>query len=116
MDVIIRGERLLIDIDFKSKFEIARATKTYKSMLQTLPCIFVGKADRLQRIVVLICKAAKQSLKKKGLHVPPWRRAEYVKSKWLSSHVRVDQNPDEEVKQDSVGMINESIGSVVFGV
>ncbi|KAG7574132.1 PDDEXK-like [Arabidopsis suecica] len=116
VDVIMKGERLLIDIDFKSKFEIARATKTYKSMLQTLPYIFVGKVDRLQRIIILICKAAKQSLKKKGLHVPPWRRAEYVKSKWLSSHVRVDQNSNEEVKQESVDMITESVGSIVFGV
>ncbi|XP_019099874.1 PREDICTED: uncharacterized protein LOC104784264 [Camelina sativa] len=116
VDVIIKGERLLIDIDFKSKFEIARATKTYKSMLQTLPYIFVGKADRLQRIIMLICKAAKESLKKKGLHVPPWRRAEYVKSKWLSSYVRDDQNSDEEVKQESVDMITGSIGSIVFGV
>ncbi|CAL9236084.1 unnamed protein product [Arabidopsis halleri] len=116
VDVIMKGERLLIDIDFKSKFEIARATKTYKSMLQTLPYIFVGKADRLQRIIILICKAAKQSLKKKGLHVPPWRRAEYVKSKWLSSHVRADQNSNEEVKQESVDMITESVGSIVFGV
>ncbi|AEC09589.1 DNA-directed RNA polymerase subunit beta-beta protein, putative (DUF506) [Arabidopsis thaliana] len=116
VDVIMKGERLLIDIDFKSKFEIARATKTYKSMLQTLPYIFVGKADRLQKIIVLICKAAKQSLKKKGLHVPPWRRAEYVKSKWLSSHVRVDQNSNGEVKQESVEVIAESVSSIVFGV
>lgn len=45
--VIFKCERLLIDIAFKSKFEIARATKSYKSILQTLPYIFVDKEDRL---------------------------------------------------------------------
>lgn len=115
--MIIKGdERLLIDIDFKSKFEIARATKTYKSMQQTLPYIFVGKADRLQRIITLITKAAKQSLTKKGLHVAPWRRAEYVESKWLSFHVRADQNSDEQDKKGPVDMLTKSVGSLVFGV
>ncbi|KAJ0262322.1 DNA-directed RNA polymerase subunit beta-beta protein [Hirschfeldia incana] len=114
VDVMIDGERLLIDIDFKSNFEIARATKTYKSILQTLPCIFVGKAERLQRIIILICEAAKKSLKKKGLHVPPWRRAEYVKSKWMSPYVR---GPDAgEDKQEPVDVLTKSVGSIDFGV
>ncbi|KAG2332438.1 hypothetical protein Bca52824_003618 [Brassica carinata] len=114
VDVMIDGERLLIDVDFKSNFEIARATKTYKSILQTLPCIFVGKADRLQRIIILVCEAAKKSLKKKGLHVPPWRRAEYVKSKWMSPYVR---GPDaEDDKQEPVDVLTKSVGSIVFGV
>uniref|UniRef100_A0A1J3CU00 DUF506 family protein n=1 Tax=Noccaea caerulescens TaxID=107243 RepID=A0A1J3CU00_NOCCA len=116
VDVVIEGERFLIDVDFKSKFEIARATKTYKSILQTLPYIFVGKEDRLQRIIILTSKAAKQSLKKKGLHVPPWRRAEYVKSKWMSPYVRVYQNSDGEDKQERVDMLTRSVGAIVFGV
>lgn len=114
VDVIIDGERLLIDIDFKPNFEIARATKTYKSILQTLPCIFVGKVDRLQKIIILVCEGAKKSLKKKGLHVPPWRRAEYVKSKWISPYVR---GPDaEEDKQEPVDVLTKSVGSIAFGV
>ncbi|CAN8287240.1 unnamed protein product [Cochlearia groenlandica] len=116
VDVMNKGERLIIDIDFKSEFEIARATKTYKSILQTLPYVFVGRAERLDRIIVLMSNAAKESLKKKGLHVPPWRRVEYVKSKWLSTHVRVgDQNSSEEGKQESVDRLTSSVGSIVFG-
>ncbi|WCJ21615.1 hypothetical protein M5689_003753 [Euphorbia peplus] len=88
IDVIILGERLLIDIDFRSEFEIARSTKAYMSLLRVLPCIFVGKADRLQKIISVVSDAAKQSLKKKGMHIPPWRKAEYVKAKWLSPHTR----------------------------
>lgn len=88
IDVVIQGERLIVDIDFRSEFEIARSTKTYKSILQILPYIFVGKADRLQKIIAIASEAAKQSLKKKGMHVPPWRKAEYIKAKWLSPHAR----------------------------
>ncbi|KAL4375854.1 hypothetical protein GQ457_02G003490 [Hibiscus cannabinus] len=94
IDVIIEGERLLIDIDFRSEFEIARSTKTYKSILQMLPFIFVGKADRLQRIITIVSEAAKQSLKKKGMHVPPWRKAEYVSAKWLSPCNRATPSPE----------------------
>ncbi|KFK36783.1 hypothetical protein AALP_AA4G170300 [Arabis alpina] len=117
VDVIYKEERFLIDIDFKSKFEIARATKTYKLMQQTLPYIFVGKEDRLLKIIILITKAAKQSLKKKGLHVAPWRRTEYVKAKWMSFHVRVDHNSDgEDKKEPVVDMLTKSVSSIVFGV
>lgn len=83
------NERVLIDIDFRSEFEIARSTKSYKAILQTLPYIFVGKSDRLQSIIAIVSEAAKQSLKKKGMHIPPWRKAEYVKAKWLSPYTRI---------------------------
>ncbi|CAL9221950.1 unnamed protein product [Arabidopsis halleri] len=88
IDVIIGEERLIIDVDFRSEFDIARQTSGYKALLQSLPFIFVGKSDRLSQIVFLISEAAKQSLKKKGMHFPPWRKAEYMRSKWLSSYTR----------------------------
>uniref|UniRef100_A0A7N0SY67 Uncharacterized protein n=1 Tax=Kalanchoe fedtschenkoi TaxID=63787 RepID=A0A7N0SY67_KALFE len=94
IDVIHEGERLLIDVDFRSEFEIARPTKTYKNILQTLPLIFVGKPNRLQKIITTVTDAAKQSLKKKGLHFPPWRKAEYVKCKWLAPYTRIAPTPE----------------------
>ncbi|CAN0886767.1 hypothetical protein LINGRAHAP2_LOCUS15436 [Linum grandiflorum] len=95
IDVIVSGgERVLVDIDFRSEFEIARSTKAYRLILQTLPQIFVGNADRLQKIIAVVCEAAKQSMKKKGMHVPPWRKVEYVKAKWLSPYTRTStQSP-----------------------
>ncbi|XP_031269959.1 uncharacterized protein LOC116128390 [Pistacia vera] len=105
IDVIIQGERLIIDIDFRSEFEIARSTKAYKSILQTLPYIFVGKADRLQKIIGIVSEAAKQSLKKKGMHVPPWRKADYIKAKWLSPHPRAhESHPEIENNQPLQGL------------
>jgi uncharacterized protein (TIGR01615 family) len=101
IDVIVEGgERLLVDIDFRSEFEIARSTGKYKTILQQLPYIFVGKSDRLNQIVSVVSEAAKQSLKKKGLHIPPWRKAEYMKGKWLSPHTRTTSSQTTETIED----------------
>lgn len=101
IDVLVDGEeRIVIDIDFKSEFEIARPTSNYKTILQSLPYIYVGKPDRLKQVVSIISEAAKQSLKKKGMHIPPWRKAEYMRAKWLSSYTRTTAEQSE--KQGSV--------------
>ncbi|KAI3819368.1 hypothetical protein L1987_13197 [Smallanthus sonchifolius] len=100
IDAVIEGDRLIIDIDFRSEFEIARSTKSYRSVLQMLPHIFVGRPDRLQNIINIVSDAAKQSLKKKGMPLPPWRRADYVKAKWLSPCNRIINNYSDNNKND----------------
>ncbi|KAK1681991.1 hypothetical protein QYE76_042839 [Lolium multiflorum] len=80
--------RLIVEVDFRSEFEVARSTKAYRAVLQALPSLFVGTPDRLGQIVAVVAEAARQSLKKKGLHFPPWRKPEYMRAKWLSAHVR----------------------------
>lgn len=86
---MIEGDRFVLDVDFRSEFEIARSTKTYRAVLQSLPLVFVGKPDRVQQIVTVVSEAARQSLMKKGLHFPPWRKLEYMKAKWLAPHERL---------------------------
>ncbi|GER24883.1 hypothetical protein STAS_00426 [Striga asiatica] len=100
VDAKVECERLIIDIDFRSEFEIARPTKAYRQVLQTLPNIFVGKAERLEKIVSVVSEAAKQSLKKRGMPVPPWRKAGYVKAKWLSPFTRSSSSHDNEKIDD----------------
>lgn len=100
IDVVMGKERVIVDVDFRSEFEIARSTKTYKAILQTLPYVFVGKCDRLQSIVAIISEAGKQSLNKKGLHVPPWRKLEYVRAKWLSPYMRTTPGVKEKTEDE----------------
>ncbi|CAN0857256.1 hypothetical protein LINGRAHAP2_LOCUS6695 [Linum grandiflorum] len=100
VDVIVDGERLLIDIDFRSEFEIARSTGAYKAVLQSLPYLFVGKAERLGQIVSIVSEAARQSLKKKGMHFPPWRKAEYIRAKWLSPFTRLTDTAPVDCKAE----------------
>ncbi|KAK7318462.1 hypothetical protein RJT34_03164 [Clitoria ternatea] len=76
--------RVIVDIDFRSQFELARPTQHYKELTDSLPVIFVGTENKLCKIISLLCSAAKQSLREKGLHVPPWRTTTYMQSKWLS--------------------------------
>ncbi|XP_073003981.1 uncharacterized protein [Typha latifolia] len=77
--------RLIVDIEFRSQFEVARPTKAYTQLSSILPPIFVGREEKLKKVVSLLCSAAQQSLKERGLHIPPWRRSSYMQSKWLSS-------------------------------
>ncbi|KAB1218091.1 hypothetical protein CJ030_MR3G014499 [Morella rubra] len=112
IDVIVDGERLLIDIDFRSEFEVARSTGTYKAILQSLPYIFVGKTDRLGQIVSIVAEAAKQSLKKKGMHFPPWRKAEYMRAKWLSPYTRATEPRSSATLSDTLSVTENEDSSV----
>ncbi|KAL6883434.1 hypothetical protein ACP4OV_010848 [Aristida adscensionis] len=86
-------ERVLVDVDFRSAFEVARPTKAYRALLQRLPPVFVGKDDRLRLLVAAAADAARASLKKRGLHLPPWRKPEYMRAKWLSPYDREPPPP-----------------------
>ncbi|KAG5125667.1 hypothetical protein JHK82_026502 [Glycine max] len=103
IDAIVEGERLIVDVDFRSEFEVARSTGTYKAMLQSLPFTYVGKSERLTEIVAIVSEAAKQSLKKKGMHVPPWRKRDYMLAKWLSpSSIREKEKENKQPPSSSV--------------
>ncbi|XP_054807420.1 uncharacterized protein LOC129309749 [Prosopis cineraria] len=105
-----RRERLIVDIDFRSQFELARPTQDYREMIDSVPVIFVGNEDRLCKIISLLCSAAKQSLRQKGLHVPPWRTNGYMQSKWLSGCHKETENPrkDYRVARDQSGCGDET--------
>ncbi|CAL5208000.1 unnamed protein product [Lathyrus oleraceus] len=118
IDAIVEGETLIIDIDFRSEFEIARSTGTYKTILQSLPYIFVGKKERLKQIVSIVSEAAKQSLKKKGMHVPPWRKRDYMLAKWISpSAARSKQVADAAAQETPTQDVNNDSGELelIFG-
>lgn len=87
-DTFRMSNRLVVDIDFRAQFEIARPSSGYLAVWQLLPATFVGKPERLQQIINVMSEAAKQSLKLKGLHLPPWRKPDYLKAKWLSPYKR----------------------------
>ncbi|GAB4848270.1 hypothetical protein Ancab_002937 [Ancistrocladus abbreviatus] len=76
--------RLIADLDFKSQFEVARPTASYLELSNTVPSIFVGNEKKLRRVITILCSAAEESLRERGLHIPPWRTAAYMQSKWFS--------------------------------
>ncbi|KAK9230319.1 hypothetical protein WN944_023286 [Citrus x changshan-huyou] len=121
IDIMVEDEqteepiRLIVDIDFKSQFELARPTQAYKELTNILPSIFVGQEEKLNKIISLLCSAAKQSLKERGLHIPPWRTSTYMHSKWLSAGCQKcseniesafgRKNIEEENRRASVGNV-----------
>ncbi|CAO2167876.1 unnamed protein product [Urochloa humidicola] len=93
IDVIIHGdttgpERLIVDIDFRSHFEIARAVDSYGTLLNSLPVVYVGTLPRLKQFLHVMVDAAKWSLKQNSMPLPPWRSLPYLQAKWQSKYER----------------------------
>lgn len=83
-----QSHRYFVDLDFAGEFVIARPTRHYELLLQTLPEVFVGRSEDLKQIVKAMSDAAKRSLKSRGLSLPPWRKNRYMQNKWFGSHRR----------------------------
>lgn len=81
-------ERLIIDIDFRSHFEIARAVESYDKILKSLPVAFVGSLMKLKQFLQVMAEAARVSLKQNSMPLPPWRSLAYLQAKWHSPYQR----------------------------
>ncbi|KAB2604406.1 hypothetical protein D8674_039598 [Pyrus ussuriensis x Pyrus communis] len=81
-----RGEiRVVIELNFRAEFEMARASENYNRLISWLPEVFVGKADRLRALIKILCCAAKTCMKEKKMHLGPWRKHKYVQAKWFGT-------------------------------
>ncbi|KAJ6826767.1 uncharacterized protein M6B38_370650 [Iris pallida] len=93
VDVVVYGnvggsDRFIIDIDFRSHFEIARAVESYDAILTLLPVVYVGPLSRLEQFLRVMVDAAKYSLKQNSMPLPPWRSLSYLHAKWHSKFER----------------------------
>ena len=93
IDVVFPGddmklERIIVDIDFQSQFQVARPTDEFDLCIRVSPVVFVGRQDVLLQLVDILSDAARRSLRTQGMHIPPWRRMEYLKAKWVSPYKR----------------------------
>ncbi|OEL13946.1 hypothetical protein BAE44_0025032 [Dichanthelium oligosanthes] len=124
IDVVVAGEdggagaaissnsgRLVVDIDFRSQFQLARPAPWYAHLWARLPAVFVGPRVKLRKAVSLLCAAAQRSLRESGLHVPPWRRSRYMQAKWLPRDVMLPGGaPEVAAAQWSVAIGREGGG------
>lgn len=85
----VGSERVIIDIDFRSHFEIARAVQSYDAILRSLPVIYVGSWPKLKQLLQVMVEAAKGSLKQNSMPLPPWRSLAYLQAKWQSKYERI---------------------------
>ncbi|TQD85169.1 hypothetical protein C1H46_029257, partial [Malus baccata] len=82
------SERIIIDLDFRSHFEIARAVQSYDRILNSLPVVYVGSLTRLKQYLQVMAEAARSSLKQNSMPLPPWRSLAYLQAKWQSPYQR----------------------------
>ncbi|KAM7525090.1 hypothetical protein LguiA_014992 [Lonicera macranthoides] len=79
-----KGEvRVIIELNFRGEFEMARANEEYNQLVNKLPELFVGKIERLLSLIKILCTAAKKCMKEKKLHMGPWRKHRYMQAKWV---------------------------------
>ncbi|MCD9638877.1 hypothetical protein HAX54_023041 [Datura stramonium] len=83
-----KGEvRVIIELNFRGEFEIAKASEEYNRLVKCLPEVFVGKIERLLSLIKILCNAAKRYEERKCM--APWRKQKYMQAKWLKTSERV---------------------------
>ncbi|KAK2381134.1 hypothetical protein QL285_068767 [Trifolium repens] len=75
--------KVIIELNFRGEFEMARGNEEYNQLVKRLPEIYVGKSERLRVLVKIMCSAAKKCMKEKKLHLGPWRKQKYMQAKWV---------------------------------
>ncbi|XVE49941.1 hypothetical protein DITRI_Ditri01bG0122400 [Diplodiscus trichospermus] len=89
-----KGEiRVIIELNFRAEFEMARANEDYNKLIALLPELLVGKAERLKALIKILCAAAKKCMKEKKMHFAPWRKHKYMQAKWLGTYERTTPAP-----------------------
>lgn len=85
-----KGEvRVVIELNFRGEFEMARASEEYNGLISRLPEVFVGKAERLGVLIKILCSAAKKCMKDNKVHMGPWRKQKYMQAKWFGTCERM---------------------------
>ncbi|KAK0590475.1 hypothetical protein LWI29_027643 [Acer saccharum] len=90
-----KGEviRILIELNFRAEFEMARASEEYNKLISRLPDLFVGKTERLKTLIKILCLASKKCMKEKKMHLGPWRKHKYMQAKWFGTYERITPVP-----------------------
>ncbi|KAK9150135.1 hypothetical protein Syun_008444 [Stephania yunnanensis] len=89
-----KGEiRVIVELNLKGEFEMARASEEYNKLVNELPQVFVGKSERLLTVIKTMCCAAKKCMKEKKMHMGPWRKHKYMQAKWFGNYERTVPRP-----------------------
>ncbi|KAJ4797408.1 DUF506 family protein (DUF506) [Rhynchospora pubera] len=81
--------RFVIELNFRAEFEMARASNEYRKLVNTLPELFVGKSEKLRNVIKVMCESAKKCMKENKMYMAPWRKHEYMQSKWMVTAERL---------------------------
>ncbi|KAF8729636.1 hypothetical protein HU200_017585 [Digitaria exilis] len=88
---LVPSSRYIVEVNVAGEFEIARPSAEYQELLSSLPPVLVARPEALKELTAATCAAAEESIRRAGMHVPPWRRAAYVQAKWSGQFERVSE-------------------------
>ena len=74
--------RVIIELNFQAEFEMMKASQEYNHLISRLPKIYVGKTERLESLIKILCSASKKCMKDRKMHIAPWRKLKYMQAKW----------------------------------
>jgi uncharacterized protein (TIGR01615 family) len=77
------GTTVLVDLDFRQNFEIAKPTLRYGKLLESVPDVLVATEDTCHAVLQLLCAEMQQCFTCQGQFLPPWRELSSLLSKWL---------------------------------
>ncbi|GJM89094.1 hypothetical protein PR202_ga05693 [Eleusine coracana subsp. coracana] len=94
VDVVVptrsgKAVRVVIELNFRAEFEMARGGAEYNALVAALPEVFVGRTEKLRAVIKVMCAAAKQCARENHMHMAPWRKHRYMEAKWLGTPERV---------------------------
>eukprot|EP01064_Diplonema_japonicum_P032032 TRINITY_DN5938_c0_g1_i1.p1 TRINITY_DN5938_c0_g1~~TRINITY_DN5938_c0_g1_i1.p1 ORF type:complete len:196 (+),score=43.24 TRINITY_DN5938_c0_g1_i1:43-588(+) len=92
-------DTLVVDLHFKGRFSLIRASQKYALFYDTIEPAFVGTAASLHKSIKIVCAEMAYSFKVSGMELPPWRTEAVYKNSY-------DFQNKSKVQQASV-FINE---------
>ncbi|CAM8903577.1 unnamed protein product [Rhodiola kirilowii] len=96
-----KGEvKVIVELNFRVEFEMLKGSREYNELVSKLPEVFVGKSERLQGLVKILCRAGKRCMEDKNMHIGPWRKERYMLAKWFGTCERA--RPLEVPSQDGI--------------
>jgi len=74
---------VVVDPSFRDQFRIPFECPLYEDILGHVPDTFVGSFDALGALVHLLTQLMATVMQKRGVPLPPWRKAQSLITKWL---------------------------------
>jgi hypothetical protein len=74
---------VLVDLDFRQHFEVAKPTLRYGKLLECVPDVLVATEDTCHAVLQLLCAEMQQCFACQGQFMPPWRELPSLLSKWI---------------------------------
>lgn len=77
-----QGCELLVELNFRSHFEVGHRNAYLEQAIEELPVVFVGCLKQVVQIVRLLCCEFEKAYAQQGLTLPPWRCHDSMESLW----------------------------------